>query len=70
MSGFPNGKIIVNSEKEISFELTGNFTTVEIELFPEEVNTIQILSNFWVHENTGRSEDGRLSSVLIFGDSF
>lgn len=70
LSGFPNGKIIVNSEKEISFELTGNFTTVEIELFPEEVNTIQILSNFWVHENTGRSEDGRLSSVLIFGDSF
>ncbi len=63
--GSPNGTIIVNSEKEIFFELTGNLTSVEVELSPKTINTIQILSNFWVHENTGRSEDGRLSSVLI-----
>lgn len=64
VKGTPNGKIIINGEKEISYDLTGSLTTIELPLSPQQTNNIQIMANYWVHENTGRSEDGRLSNTL------
>lgn len=64
LKGISNGIIIVNGTNEIYYDLTGNLTTVEIELIQDKTNTVQISANYWVHENTGRSEDGRLSNTL------
>ena len=64
IKGIPNGIIVVNGTNEINYDLTGNLTTVEIELIQDRTNTVQIAANYWVHENTGRSEDGRLSNTL------
>ena len=64
VKGTPNGKIIINGGNEINYELTGNMTTIEVPLPSQQVNTIQIMANYWVHENTGRSEDGRLTNTL------
>ena len=62
--GSPTGRVIVNEENVTEFSLTGNMTTIEVPLSSEKKNTIQILSDYWVCENTDRSEDGRLSCVL------
>lgn len=62
--GTASGKIIVNGEIETDFSLTDNLTSVEIPLSSDYINTVQILSDYWVLEDTGRSEDGRLSCVL------
>lgn len=62
--GMPNGTICINDETEIDYTLTDNLTTIELDLPAQSINTIQINANYWVHENTGRSEDGRLSNTL------
>lgn len=62
--GKEGGLIIINGEKEVEFSLTGNSTTIGIELPKQDTNSIRILSDYWVYENTGRSDDGRVSCVL------
>lgn len=69
VKGTPDGTIIINGENRIDFELAGNLTTVEFDLNSNVVNTVEVKLNYWVYENTGRSEDGRVSSVLkVDGD--
>lgn len=68
--GSPTGKVIVNGSEETIFESPGNLTSVEIDIVPNEINSITVMFDYWVHENTGRSEDGRLSGVLILPDGF
>lgn len=70
VKGTPNGTIIVNGENRIDFELTSNLTTIELELDPYPINAVQVKLNYWVYENTGRSEDGRISSVLTVEADF
>ena len=70
VKGTPNGTIIVNGENRIDFELAGNWTTIELELDSYPVNTVQVKFNYWVLENGGRSEDGRLSCVLTIDAGF
>lgn len=62
--GETGGTIIINNTDKIKFSLTGNFTTIKIELPQQEKNTVQIVSDYWVYENTDRSINGKLSSVL------
>lgn len=64
VKGTPNGKIIINEGNVIDYELTGQLTTIELNLPSQQINSVQIMANYWVHENTGRSEDGRLSNTL------
>lgn len=70
IKGNPSGTIIVNDENQIDFELTNNLTIIELELEPYSANTVQVKLNYWTYENTGRSEDGRISSVLTIDADF
>ncbi|MCM1235835.1 MAG: hypothetical protein NC489_37565 [Ruminococcus flavefaciens] len=62
--GTPTGSITINGENKKDFQVAGSVTTVEIMLGDEGTNIIEIDFDYWVLENTGRSEDGRLSSTL------
>lgn len=64
VKGIPNGTIMINGENKFKYELTGQLTTIELDLPSQSINTIQINANYWVHEGTNRSEDGRLSNTL------
>lgn len=61
--GTPNGTIVIN-ENVIDYDLTENLTTVEIDLPSQSLNMVGITANYWIYENTDRSEDGRLSNTL------
>lgn len=64
LTGNETGKIMINGELQCEFQLTDSLTDVVIELKEDSVNTVEIISDYWLYENTGRSEDGRLSCVL------
>lgn len=65
LKGDERGKIFINGKEVVNFTIDGQWTDIELELTnDEDVYDIEIVLDYWVHENTGRSEDGRLSCIL------